>query len=205
VFTRGRFDLLVDVGANKGQFLSEARRAGYGGPAIAFEPLGEHQPEIEKWGNVQVVNAAVGATEGVMELNAYAETEFSSAFALNDRYTDHYHAPKIVERRQVKKVSLDRSGIEGRRIFLKVDTQGNDADVLRGASDVLERVDLLFVEVPFLQIYDGGCSAADLFSIAQQNGFAPSRVFPNSITSYGAIVDGDVAFVKIPPAQSSAS
>jgi hypothetical protein len=91
---------------------------------------------------------------------------------------------------------LDELDIHGANIFLKIDTQGGDADVLRGAVNTLKKASVLFLEVPFLGIYDGGCTAAELFSLAEAANFTPSKFFANSVTKSGAWVDGDVVFVK---------
>src|SRR3954470_21890246 len=80
LFNKQSFDLLIDVGANKGQFCCLARKAGYSGPIIAFEPISEHRPAIESAGNVKVFSSAVGAAKGSIALNVYSSTDFSSFF-----------------------------------------------------------------------------------------------------------------------------
>jgi FkbM family methyltransferase len=199
LFRARQFDHLIDVGANRGQFLSLARAAGYAGPATAFEPIAEHRSELEAIGNVQVFVNALGQARGAQDLRIYSSTDFSSFHALNDRYTGEYrNAPAVKEVRQIEVFTLDELGMPGSNIFLKIDAQGADADVLRGASRTLERVSVLLVEVPFLHIYDGGCSAADLFTLTEAAGLYPARIFANSITSYSAWVDADVVFVRKP-------
>ena len=93
---------------------------------------------------------------------------------------------------------LDSFGLGGEKIFLKVDTQGADADVLRGSIKTLHAVQVLYLEMPFLQAYEGGATVAELFSLTQAAGLYPARFFANSITHYGAWVDGDVIFVRNP-------
>src|SRR5262249_36539595 len=122
-----------------------------------------------------------------------------SHYRLNNRYTHEYPgAPTVTDTRRIDVLTLDELNISGSNIFLKVDAQGADADVLRGASKTLQRIGLLFLELPFMKIYDGGCSAADLFLLTETANLFPARFFANSITACGAWVDGDVVFVKIP-------
>ena len=193
------FDHLVDVGANRGQFLSLSRSAGYLGPATAIEPIAEYKEEIETNGNVRVFSNALGKIRETAGLNLYSSSDFSSLHKLNDRYGREYNnAPMISEQRLIDVLTLDELNVPGTNILLKVDAQGGDADVLRGAIKTLERVSVLFLELPFLRIYDGGCTAAQLLSLTEASDFAPSKFFANSITKYGAWVDGDVAFVKVP-------
>jgi FkbM family methyltransferase len=199
LFKNNKFDHLIDVGANRGQFLSFIRSAGYSGAATAFEPIAEYKEDIERIGNVRVFVNALGKARSSMDMNIYSSTDFSSFHSLNHRYTREYpSAPAVKDTRRIDVLTLDELDISGSNIFLKVDAQGSDADVLRGASRTLERVGLLVLELPFLKIYDGGCSAADLFLLTEMANLFPSRFFANSITACGAWVDGDVVFVKMP-------
>jgi FkbM family methyltransferase len=199
LLSRGRIDHVIDVGANRGQFLRDVRAAGYAGPATAFEPLTELHPEILRVGNVRVFGQAIGDVAGTCDLNVYSSSDFSSIFKLNDRYRQAYaNAPALSETRRIEVVPLDAVECPGRKILLKIDTQGSDAKVLRGATRLLDNVDLIYMELPFLQIYKDGCSAGEVFDLAQRAGFYPGRIFPNSITHWGAWVDADVVFFRAP-------
>lgn len=190
-------DHLVDVGANRGQFISLMRAAGYSGPATAFEPIAECRKSIKKFGNVRIFPNALGKVPSSAEINIYSATDFTSFHTLNDRYICEYqNAPVVKEIRHVDVLTLDEVNIPGRSILLKIDTQGAEADVLRGAVRTLERVSILFLELPFLQIYDGGCSVGDLFHLTKAANLFPTKVFANSILTSGIWVDGDVVFVK---------
>lgn len=198
LFRSGRFDRLIDVGANKGQFLSLVRSCGYAGPVTAFEPLREHRSSIETHGNVDVVTSAVGERRGEIELNIYAQTDLSSTFRLNDAFGENYEAPPLTETRTVPLVDLDSVDFAGHRMFLKIDVQGSEAAVLRGATRTLRSVQALVMEVPFLQIYDEAASVGELFELTRRAGLFPARFWGNSITGFGAWVDGDVLFVRDP-------
>jgi FkbM family methyltransferase len=198
VLRSNRFDHVIDVGANRGQFMALIRSAGYSGPATAFEPIAEYKKDIEKIRNVRIFTSALGKSRESIEMNIYSSMDFSSFHRLNDRYIREYSsAPTVKETRRIDVLTLDELEIPGSNIFLKIDAQASDADVLRGATRTLERVGLLLVELPFLKVYDGGCSAADIFALTEIANLFPARFFANSITASGAWVDGDVAFVKV--------
>jgi cellulose synthase/poly-beta-1,6-N-acetylglucosamine synthase-like glycosyltransferase len=72
--------------------------------------------------------------------------------------------------RRIEVLTLDELDISGANILLKVDVQGAEVDVLKGGTQTLKRVGVLWLELPFMGIYDGGCSVAELFSITEAEG-----------------------------------
>jgi FkbM family methyltransferase len=120
LFKNNKFDHLIDVGANRGQFLSFIKSTGYFGAATAFEPIAEYREEIERLGDVRVFANAVGKARGSVEMNVYSSTDFSSFYRLNNRYTREYpSALDLTEIRQIDVVTLDEFDISGSNIFLK--------------------------------------------------------------------------------------
>lgn len=199
LFLDAKVDHIIDVGANRGQFLSSMRAAGYSGPATAFEPLIELHEHIRAAGNVEVYATAIGASRTSIEMTVYSDSDFSSFYSINSRYTrDYRNAPTAKELRRVEVLPLDDFSIAASSALLKIDTQGADANVLRGATETLKKVKVIQLKLPFLQIYDGGCSAGELFELTQRAGFYPGRFFANSITHWGGWVDGDVLFFRRP-------
>ena len=69
-------------------------------------------------------------------------------------------------------------GIPSPRIFMKMDTQGHDLSVFRGATGVLDKIVGLQSELPAVKIYDGMFS----MSVALENyascGFMPIGSYP---------------------------
>ena len=130
-------------------------------------------------------------------MQVYSARDFSSFHTLNAAYLTQYaNAPNIEEKREVSISQLDQFAFSGSNFLLKIDTQGAEASVLRGAVRTLEKVNLIILEIPFLQIYTGGCSVGEVFELTRQAGFFPGRLFANSITSWGAWVDADVVFFR---------
>jgi FkbM family methyltransferase len=192
-------DHLIDVGANRSEFLRMCRSAGYVGAATAIEPISEYRFQLEQIQNVKVWSIAVGKIRKSMDLKIYSSSDFSSFHTLNDRYLRKYgKAPTVKDVRRIEVLTLDELDISGANILLKVDVQGAEADVLKGGTQTLKRVGVLWLELPFMGIYDGGCSVAELFSITEAEGLIPARFFANSIAQFGGWVDGDAVFIRLP-------
>jgi FkbM family methyltransferase len=190
-------DHVIDVGANKGQFALFIRSCGYSGLITAFEPIDEHRSTLERLAPIRVISAAVGEHQGSVPINIYSSTDFSSIHRLGDDYAQNYkNAPTLVATRTVELTNLDSFQFPGTQAFLKIDTQGSEAQVLRGGVRALKQVSVLQMEMPFLGIYDNGNSVSELFELTSAAGLYPARFFANQIDPSGAWVDGDVFFVR---------
>jgi hypothetical protein len=101
--------------------------------------------------------------------------------------------------RRIEVLTLDELDISGANILLKVDVQGAEVDVLKGGTQTLKRVGVLWLELPFMGIYDGGCSVAELFSITEAEGLNPCEVFCKfHCYNFGGLIDGDAVFIRLP-------
>jgi len=131
----GPGDVLADVGANAGLYtLWGARRVGPGGRVHAFEPYSRARETLSRnlrrngFENVDVVPAAVSANDGVVTLVADSRDS-----GLTSRYARHPGVSLVVPA-----ITLD-AYFAARRMprLLKIDVEGMEAEVLRGARRVL--------------------------------------------------------------------
>jgi FkbM family methyltransferase len=129
-----------DIGANVGFFtLIAARRIGLQGRVYAFEPLPDsaralaHNVALNELGNVEVVQAAVGARPGRAGL---AVTEESVQAHLVEFET---HVPALVTI-EVDVTAIDTEVAAGRRApdVLKIDVEGAELAVLEGMRRTLD-------------------------------------------------------------------
>ena len=82
-----KVDLIIDVGANKGQFAFEVRRF-YKGLIMSFEPvlatfnvLKQNASDDKNW---YVFNYALGSESKQLYMNVYERDEFSSILETNE-------------------------------------------------------------------------------------------------------------------------
>jgi FkbM family methyltransferase len=136
-------ELAVDVGANKGAFLwALARRVGPQGRVLAVEP----QPALAVYlrqtmarlalGQVEVVEAAASDIGGTALLRVPPEGSSPGASLLSGA-----HVPAEWRSIEVRAERLDTMlAAEPRRLgALKVDVEGFEAEVLKGAEALIDR------------------------------------------------------------------
>jgi FkbM family methyltransferase len=181
-------DLIIDVGANRGQFALDARQIGYRGEIISFEPLRAHKENLEalakKDGRWRILPYALGSTTGEQKLNVYRNDKFSSFHSINAGATlsfgsmvelDH---TELVQVLTIDDLSDELGLIPKRRAMLKTDTQGHDAAVLRGAQRALRHIRFVLSEATVASLYDGSSTWEEIAGLLLPLGFARSGMFP---------------------------
>ena len=174
-------DLLVDVGANEGQFGREIRSLGYRGRIVSFEPLpgafGVLQRHAAKDPLWEVINAGVGATPGELPINVAKNSVFSSFRALTALANDFDRNSQTVEQVTVPVQTLDEvaNAWTANAIFIKCDTQGFEQEVLAGAKELLARCVGLQLELPVDHLYKSVWTFKEAIAALDALGFVPSQ------------------------------
>lgn len=158
-----KIDLVLDVGANQGQFGSEIRNSGYRGRIISFEPLSEAHAtakQISKNDPLWEIysRCAIGAHSGTVEINVSKNSVSSSILPILVLHQEAAPNSAYCGKETVEVKSLDElqhSIINGAmRPFLKIDTQGYEWEVLKGAESVLKSVCGVLVELSLVHLYE---------------------------------------------------
>jgi FkbM family methyltransferase len=168
-----RHPVLFDVGANVGQ-TTLAMLEHFTSPRIhAFEPSPatfEHlQRALGQRAGVTLVPAALGDQEGTLPFNV------TSDYSVNDSLLrPAWQGPVSVVNVRVETVAgyCARNGIE-RIDLLKIDAQGYDLHVLRGARTMLrdKQVALFACESNHAHLYEGQPTLRDLLVFADDAGY----------------------------------
>lgn len=141
-------DCFWDVGAHQGYVaLLAARAVGRHGRVLCFEPSAHNRWYLEThagWSglpNLEVVPAALGAADGTARFGG-------------SRNSVLFHVGEGDETVEVR--SVDSLVAEGHPspTYLKVDAEGSEADILRGAARALGRVEVAVVSVHSLRLYE---------------------------------------------------
>ncbi|MBR1151580.1 FkbM family methyltransferase [Bradyrhizobium sp. JYMT SZCCT0428] len=90
---------------------------------------------------------------------------------------------RIVRTEEIEIDTLDNilAGIRGHsNIFCKIDTQGYEEAVLRGAENSLVRLCGLQLELPIEHLYEGTWTLAQAMAKIDSLGFVPAQIRPTS-------------------------
>jgi len=60
--------------------------------------------------------------------------------------------------------------------LIKIDTQGSELDILKGASTIINKVDLVYLECPIIQYNNGAPGIGDYISFMKEKRFVPFDV-----------------------------
>jgi len=160
---------VLDVGANVGQYVRRLRAAGFHGKVVSFEALtGAHARLVQAAGSdpnwLVAPRAAVGSESGSVEINVAANVVSSSILPLTKLLEEAAPAVAYVERQIVPCVRLDALGelLPAGNLFLKVDTQGYELEVLRGAVGLLPRITGIQLELSLVPLYAGAPAMAEM-------------------------------------------
>jgi FkbM family methyltransferase len=176
---------VLDVGGNVGQFSLMARRHFPPAQILCFEPLPEAGRKIHELFDgdprFELVGVALSDHAGSEEFHVTAADDSSSLLPVAARQVSEFPATREAETRSVPLTRLDdvladRALPDG-PMLLKIDTQGTELRVLRGAVDTLQRATHAIIEVSFVELYEGQDSAADITTFLVEQGWQLKAVY----------------------------
>ncbi len=174
-------NVVLDVGANSGQYALELRGSGYTGKIISFEPMAEAYAQLEahaardpKW---HTVNVALGADDDTATLNIAGNSASSSLLDMLPAHVRAAPQTAYVRTEEIRIRPLDAVYSEfcgdGDRVLLKCDTQGYEREVLQGAAHAIRKIDGLDFELSLVPLYENGPLAEEMISLVRSLGFVP--------------------------------
>lgn len=153
---------VIDVGANKGQFVNKLYKNNFNGSVLSFEPLYDEYNYIKKLSeknpNWKIEErCALGKKNLKKKFYISGNRESSSLLEILPKHTDLRPESKIIDVQtvEVKKLNNFKKKIlkMKKNILLKIDTQGSEIDVLLGADKIINNFNCIFVEVSLVSLY----------------------------------------------------
>lgn len=195
-------NLVLDVGANIGQFAYELRKFGYKGKIVSFEPLPEAYEILlkkaskdESW--VIHNRCAIGAVDGTVDINVAGNSESSSILPMLPAHENSAPESKYTHSETVSISKLDdlyeQYYKDGDKVFLKIDTQGYEWSVLDGAENLLAICKGISLELSLVPLYEGQKLWRDCEARLKKSGlflYAIQPCFTDKKTGQTLQVDG---------------
>ena len=173
-------DLVLDVGANYGQYAQELRIGGFKGRIVSFEPLlaAHHALEVASRGDPRWKihsRCAIGDREGEIALNVAGNSVSSSVLPMLESHREAAPGSAYVSHEVVPLTTLDNvvpAYISAQDTpLLKIDTQGYEWAVLDGAFATLPKIQGVQVELSALPLYEGQHLWQETIARLQGEGF----------------------------------
>jgi FkbM family methyltransferase len=198
------WDIVIDAGANRGQFSLAVRHFLPGARIVAFEPLasaaGFYRKIFARDPRVQLHETAIGRQKGTATMQRSASEDSSSMLPIGDLMQELFPGTQAVGTESVAVAPLTdfltAEDLRGNSL-LKIDVQGYELEVLASAEPLLPFLDTIYVETSFVTFYEGQALADEVISYLQARGFKITGIMnPSFHPVSGAAVQADMLFVN---------
>jgi FkbM family methyltransferase len=202
-----RIDLVLDVGANAGQFGTRLRALGYAGDIVSFEPLAEAHARLQATARVDprwqaAPRAAIGDHEGTIAINVAGNSTSSSVLDMLESHRTATPESAYVGKENVAITRLDKAAApfigQNARLYLKIDTQGFEAQVIAGARQTLARAAAVQLEMSLAPLYAGQPDFTALMQQMAGMGFTLWGLWPGYVDeASGRLLQIDTIYAQI--------
>jgi FkbM family methyltransferase len=192
------FASVVDVGANVGQFSLFASHRWPDAIIHAFEPIPDQAARFAAvhGSRVTLHRCALGESATSLPIHIASRKDSSSLLPLGQRQKAMFNMDEVnqievpVERLDavLKPSDLPQPSL------LKIDVQGFEFEVLRGAGEFLRHFSHVYVEVSFTELYEGQKLYSDVKALLLKSGLTLLRKHNIAQDEVGALVQADLLF-----------
>jgi FkbM family methyltransferase len=187
---------IIDVGAARGtpalyEVLPKVRH-------ILIEPIEEYIPHLNSLigslNEAEYLIAAATSTPGNIVINVHPDLVGSSLYK-EDEDSNVNGFERTIPAMTLDQICWDRS-TDG-PYLIKIDTQGAELDVLKGAHTVLKDTEFVILEVSLFEFFKGGPQIYDCMTFMKECGFVTYDILDLQYRLLdGAMSQVDIAFVR---------
>jgi FkbM family methyltransferase len=179
-FSIYKIDTVLDIGANIGQFAMELRESGYNGHIISFEPLSEAYSHLlinskndPNW--FIAPRMAIGNEEGKESINISGNFYSSSILKMTGTHIKGAPNSAYIDSEEIYINKLDniwKTFLKNEdNIFIKIDVQGYELKVLKGAINILSKIKGMKIELSLVPLYEGQLLFPEMLDYITNLGF----------------------------------
>jgi FkbM family methyltransferase len=209
VFRLIRPDLVIDVGANTGQYVELLRSLNFAGQVVSIEPLSAaHERLVRRaalssnW--IVAPRMLLGAQAGVGRIHVSLNSVSSSTKQMLSLHEVAAPHSKTVSSETVQILTgnemLTQLGLAPTNTYLKVDTQGAELEVLTGFGASLSECVGIQVELSLQPLYLDQPKVSQIINLLAQYGFELTHIIPGFRDPHShRLLQMDGVFLKRPP------
>jgi FkbM family methyltransferase len=172
-------NIVIDVGANSGQWAKRLRDSGYRGQIISYEPsnaFNDLEKKTQKDSFWHAKKLALSNYSGFSTFFVASNSNLSSSILQPKEILNHHSGIQFKSEIQVPIKRLDSEAIEGSDIYLKIDAQGSEFNVLQGSLNLLPHISIIEFESALEELYEGEKSHHSISAWLINQGFQPKQI-----------------------------
>jgi FkbM family methyltransferase len=207
LFTYYNINLVLDVGANFGQYVTFLRdECGYSGRIVSFEPLSTAHSQLQTLSKKDPLweiapRTAIGNEEGEITINIAANSQSSSVLQMLDSHLQAAPESVYCSSETVKMSMLDSIAQgyiqDNSNVFLKIDVQGFEKQVIEGAKNLLPIIQGIQLELSLVPLYRDQLLFQDMLKLMEELGYELYGVIPGfTDPKTGRLLQMDGIFFK---------
>ena len=199
-------DLILDVGGFTGHYGQEIRSGGFTGEFISFEPIKNNFEQLkskaDKDANWHYHNVGLGTKSEELTINIAGNYASSSLLGMHQNHVDFAPntAYKSQEKIQIKRLDevITKAEIEKyRSVYMKIDVQGFELNVLEGAAAILPFIKVIQAEISFIPLYENAPLYDEVIKKIKDLGFELFTILPElKDHRNGRLLQGEGIFIR---------
>ena len=170
---------ILDVGANTGQYATELRKIKFEGEIISFEPISSVfdvlKNNMKNDSKSTQKNFALGDKNETKTINIAKNLASSSFFSRTKYFEEIANYTEYISEEKVEIKVLDSIFDTlcnaDDVVFLKLDTQGYEKNILNGAKESLKKIKGIQIELALKPTYNEQPNFKEIFKIIEEAGF----------------------------------
>ena len=189
-------EIVIDVGANEGQFAKALLANDFKENIISIEPLRlahlKLRNSARRFSNWTVYKkCGFGTRNTTANINVSKNSVSSSILKIKNKHLELVSDSKVISKEKIKLITLDTffkdKKIYEKKIFVKIDTQGYEKRIIEGAKNSLKNIMGFIIETSIIKLYEGETLWVEIVKYLEKLGYkvwSIERGFSNKKTMF---------------------